>query len=121
MLIRLSHKIERVVIRHWKISLYLTSIVFFTLLIICAYFKPDIAKIVLWIILGFDLFFVAIGSLCSMLDFHSAGKVWMILATIVLILGIALAGKLGIFNGWGFIGIGLIVGALLALLGFLLL
>lgn len=56
-----------------------------------------------------------------MFDFRSAVKVWMILATIVLILGIVLAGKLGIFNGWGFIGIGLIVGALLSLLGFLLL
>lgn len=121
MLIRLSHKIKRFVIRHWMISLWLTFIVLFTLLIVCVYFKPDIAKIVLWIILGFDLFFIAISSLCSMFDFRSAVKVWMILATIVLILGIVLAGKLGIFNGWGFIGIGLIVGALLSLLGFLLL
>lgn len=121
MFIRLIHNINRFVIRHWEISLYLTSIVFFTLLIVCAYYKPDIAKIVLWIMLGFDLFFIAIGGLCSMFDFHSAVKVWMILATIVLIIGIVLAGKLGIFNGWGFIGIGLIVGALLSLLGFLLL
>lgn len=121
MFIRLIHNINKFVIKHWEISLYLTSIVFFALLIVCAYFKPDIANIVSWIILGFNLLFVAIGSLCSMLGFHSAGKVWMVLSTIVLILGIVLDGKLGVFNGWGFIGIGLIVGALLSLLGFLLL
>lgn len=44
MFIRLSHKIERVVAKHWKINLFLVVIAFFALLTAFVYSMPDAAN-----------------------------------------------------------------------------
>ena len=44
MLIRLSHKIKRVIVKNWKIDLFLAVIAFFDLLTVFAYSMPDAAN-----------------------------------------------------------------------------
>ena len=68
MFIRVSHKIERVVAKHWKINLCLVGMAFFTLLTAFVYFMPDAAKNVM---VGLDCFW---GLTLFMLIFVTARK-----------------------------------------------
>lgn len=99
MFIRLSHKIESVVVKHWKINLCLALIVFFALLTTFAYSMSDVAKIVLMVMICFDFLFSLIGGASTLCAFDGEGRFWLFLTILLFILIIVLAGELAIFKG----------------------
>lgn len=99
MFIRVSHKMKNVVTKHWKINLWLAFIAFFVLLTILSDSMPNVAKIILLIVLGFSSLFAFMGSLCAMCDFDSLGSVCIFLAIMGFILAVVIAIVISIFNG----------------------
>lgn len=99
MFIRVSHKMKNVVTKHWKINLWLAFIAFFVLLTILSDSTPNVAKIILLIVLGFSSLFAFMGSLCAMCDFDSLGSVCIFLAIMGFILAVVIAIVISIFNG----------------------
>lgn len=95
----IRHKIKRVVAKHWKISLWLAFIAFFVLLTILSDSTPNVAKIILLIVLGFSSLFAFMGSLCAMCDFDSLGSVCIFLAIMGFILAVVIAVVISVFNG----------------------
>lgn len=99
MFIRVSHKIKNVVTKHWKINLCLAFIAFFVLLTVLSSSTPDVAKIILLIILGFSDLFAFMGSLFAMCDLDGLGRVCIFLAIIGFILAVVIAVVISVFNG----------------------
>lgn len=95
----IRHKIKRVVAKHWKISLCLAFIAFFVLLTVLSHSTPNVAKIILLIVLGFSSLFAFMGSLCAMCDFDSLGSVCIFLAIMGFILAVVIAVVISVFNG----------------------
>lgn len=98
----IRHKIKRVVAKHWKISLYLAFIAFFVLLTALTYFIPNVAILVLGIILVITCLFLLTADGLQTCD-HNVVKSWLRLLTALLIVIITLATELKVFHGWGWL------------------
>lgn len=95
MFIKLSHKIKNVVIKHWKIDLFLAVIAFFALLTVFAYSIPNVATIICYTILGYGLSFACVGFLAVMFNFPNEGYACAWLAIIcVIFAAVILKGRL---------------------------
>lgn len=101
MFIRLSHKMERFVAKHRKISLCLLGVALFALSTVFVYSMPNTAKNMFFVLLCFGLFIACIGFIIfDNEDLSDIGMVYLVLGIIVLILAFVLLIELVIFKGW---------------------
>lgn len=101
MLIKLSHKIKRVIVKNWKIDSCLVGMAFFALLTAFVYSIPNTAKNVFLVLLCFGLVLACIGlTILDNEDLFDIGMVYLVLGIIVLISAFVLLIELVIFKGW---------------------
>lgn len=95
MFIRLSHKMKRVIVKNWKIDLFLAVVAFFALLTVFAYSMPNVATIICYTIFGYGLSFACVGFLAVMFNFPNEGYACAWLAIICIIFAaVILKGRL---------------------------
>ena len=71
---------------------------FFVLLTVLSYSTPNVAKIILLIVLGFSCLFAFMCSLCAVCDFDGLGSVCIFLAIMGFILAVVIAVVISVVN-----------------------